>query len=134
MNKRRMTLPGGPRRSDRLRHGPQLQEKASSKEQNADPSHGVKAKLGTPPPKVIKAGGKVGGGKRLNRRGQPDRQPPKQRKKKKKRRKKATKKKRAAPPTKAAKKAPKSTEQTAAEIRARIDAGLGSDEGNVGSD
>jgi hypothetical protein len=131
--KRGMTLPGGPRRSDRL-HGPQLQEKAASKEQNASPSHGDKAKLRTPPPKVIKAGKQVKGGRRLYRRGQPDPQPQKKKKKTKKATKKARKKKKAAPRTKAAQKASKSTEQTPAEIRERLEAGLGSDEGNVGSD
>ena len=75
--KRGMRIPGGPRRSDRL-HGPQLQEKAASKEQNADPSHGVKAKLGTPPRTVIKARKQVAGGKSLSRHGVHDPQPPKQ--------------------------------------------------------
>jgi hypothetical protein len=64
--KRGFRNPGAPRRSRRL-HGPQLHEKAASKEKNASPSH-----VRTPPPKVIKAGGKVKGGRRLHHHGQPD--------------------------------------------------------------
>jgi hypothetical protein len=129
-----MTLPGT-RRLARLRHVPQLQEQVASKEQTADPSHGVKAKLDKPPRTVIKAGGNLPG-KRLSRRGVPDPQPRRQRKKKKKKKKgtRATKKKRPPPPPQPPKHAAKSKEQTATDIRERMEAGVGSDEGFVGSD
>ena len=127
-----MTLPGT-RRSARLCHVPQLQEQTASKVQATDPSHGVKAKHDKPPQTVFKAGRELTG-RRLSRRGQPDPQPRRQRKKKKKETRARNTKSRPPPAPQPLKHAAKSREQTAAEIRERMESGFGSDEASVSSE